>query len=166
MLRHSAAYTSIVRATLRGTLVEALLATRPATVYERIARGAGATSWYYCSDGSALARIAELLRPGSVVSFYFDERLARHAWSPDLPARIMRIVAETGDAVVGSLRPDGVVIDAILILSKADLDEGLAELGPVSELYCGAAPSRDNDGVNAVTFQLPDEDGVVRPHPH
>jgi hypothetical protein len=162
-----AAYTSIVQTTLRTTPVGALLTDgRPATVYERIARGGGATNWYYCPDPETLPRIEERLQPGSVVSFYFDDRFARHAWSSNLPTMIMQIVADTGDAIIGTLRADGVTIDAVLILSRSDLDEELAELGPVAELFCGATPSRDNDGTDAVTFQLPDEDGVVRPHPH
>jgi hypothetical protein len=82
MLRTSDSFTSIAHSTLAMTPVGKLLETSGAVVLERIARGGGATNWYSCSGQSQLEMIEARLLPGSVVSFYFDERIRLGPLSP------------------------------------------------------------------------------------
>lgn len=68
-------FISAVRSALQTTCVSAALAKGHAIVLERIACGAGATRWYFCRNEDALRAIETELSPGSVVSFFFDERI-------------------------------------------------------------------------------------------
>jgi len=160
------AFKAIVHALLSGTAVPGLLASRSAVVLERIARGGGATRWYHCPGAAALGAIEEKLSPGSVTSFYFDGRIRRARPSPAVVADIEKIIAEAGDAVLGTLREDGIGIAGETIVSSGDLRETLSTIDPSTEVFYGAFPGRDDDGVAAVTVTLPDRDGVVRAHPH
>ena len=155
-----------VHAVLERTRVRDLLASADAIVLERIARGAGATDWYYCSSSKELDVIEARLRPGSVISFYFDGRIRKTADQTALVADVEAIIAEMGDAVVGALGADGVEINMEVVVSRDDLAEVLSSIGPVPQLFYGAFPARDDDGMVAVTVTLPDADGIVRAHPH
>jgi hypothetical protein len=143
-----------------------LLRARPAIVLERIARGGGATTWFHCHNQNQLDAIAAQLHPGSVVSFYFDDRIAYRHYTPQLHQQMLRIIAATGDLVVGQLAPDGLHIEVDYPATPNDLDEYTQTLGTHSHVYVGAFPGRDNDTTNAVTLTLPDLDGVTRAHPH
>jgi hypothetical protein len=146
--------------------VPRLLQDHPAIVLERIARGGGATSWYHCHDQNHLAAIIAELRPGSLVSFYFDDRIAYRRYTPQLHQQMLHTIAETGDVVVGQLTPDALHIDVHHPGSPGDLDEYTQTLGTHSRVYVGAFPAPDNDGIHAVTITLPDFDGITRTHPH
>src|SRR5687767_6182536 len=123
-------WTDLVLATLAETPVRRLLETKPAVVFSRIARGGGATDWHYCSDVTKLEALAGRLRPGSVVSFYFDDRIRRAPRSRQLVVEIEKIIEETGDAMVGVLAEDGIDIEADLAVSPMDLAEVLSESPP------------------------------------
>jgi hypothetical protein len=146
--------------------VPRLLQTRPAIVLERIARGAGETQWYHCPDHAHLGAITTELRPGSVVSFYFDDRIAHRHYTPQLHQQMLDTIAHTRDVVVGQLALDGLHIEVDYIGTPGDLDEYTQTLGTHSQIYVGAFPARDNDDTNAVTLTLPDLDGITRAHPH
>jgi hypothetical protein len=161
-----ASYVLLVRGTIAATPVHDRLRSSDAVVLERIARGGGATCWYYCRDHDHLGRIEEMLSPGSVVSFYFDGRLRRSGYSSRLLDDINEVLKERGEVVVGSLATDGLRIEASIVVSSEDLRECLAEVGTSSPVFYGTFPARDNDGVAAVTVTLPDRDGVRRAHPH
>lgn len=135
-------------------------------VLERIARGGGETRWYLLQSDSQLDTLVRLLTPGSVVSFYFDGRIERVRYGPDVLKRILTIINMTGDAVVGLLGADGMTLEIESIAGPTDLAEFTATLGLDSTVFVGAFPARDNDGSAAVTVVLPDADGVVRAHPH
>jgi hypothetical protein len=75
------------------------------------------------------------------------------------------IIERDGEAVLGALRPSGIAADTDFP-SSADEADDFARDHPNSTIIVGAFPAPDDDGVNAVTFDLPDADGVVRPHPH
>jgi hypothetical protein len=81
-------------------------------------------------------------------------------------ADIEKILIETGDVTVGVLQIDAVRINAELIVSTTELAELAENLSPAIELFYGAFPARDNDGIRAITVTLPDLDGVIRAHPH
>jgi hypothetical protein len=156
----------MITAAIDSTPVVRQLAERPAVVLERLPRGGGATRWYLIRDVDQLSDLAGMLTPGSAVSFYFDGRIERKYLDEDLVGVILDLVQVHGDAVVGVLSPDGVVIDVELVSGVGDLSEFLGATVDGTELFVGAFPGRDDDGVNAITLDLPDCDGVVRRHPH
>jgi hypothetical protein len=137
-----------------------------AIVLERIARGGGATRWFACRNRAQLQSVVAELLPGSCVSFYFDDRISCRPFTSQVNEEILRIIRETGDAVVGQAGLDGVHLDMEIIAGPIELREYTDILGSRSKLYFGAFPARDNDGRRAVTLVLPDADGVIRTHPH
>jgi hypothetical protein len=158
-------------ADLAGTLIAAsavagLLMRRPAMVLERIARGGGATRWYRLSTADDLARLCERLSPGSVVSFYFDERIEYLPLDDEATVRILEIASAEGSAVVGRLGPDSLEIIVDYVSGANELGEFVETVRHGEMVFVGAFPGRDDDGQNAVTFTLPDSDGVTRGHPH
>lgn len=155
-----------VHAAIAATPIPDRLREKDAIVLERIAYGGGATNWYYCTNPEGLLAIEAALRGGSVVTFCFDDRFV---WSEDLAAveqAANRILESEGCCLVGALCTDGYRLDAQVVLDRIDIEQTIAELTPRGRLVYGGFPARDNDGVAAVTLQLPDADGVVRPHPH
>ena len=99
-------FADLARTLIAASAVAGLLLKRPAMVLERIARGGGATHWYGLSTADDLARICEKLSPGSVVSFYFDERIEYLPLDDEATVRILEIAQAEGSAVVGRLGPD------------------------------------------------------------
>lgn len=165
-MKDSVEFLAIVHAALARTRVPDLLASKAAVVLERIARGGGATEWYYCRGTAELGAVEGKLSPGSVVSFYFDERIRSASYSPQLGTDIAKVIDDTGDAVVGVLGEDGIEIHVDIVVSGDDLAEVMAATSPASRVFYGSFPSRDDDGMRAVTVTLPDRDGIVRGHPH
>lgn len=151
---------------LRHAGVAGRLAEVPAVVLERIARGGGATNWYYCSDESALSHVEQRLSPGSVVSFYFDDRIKRGSSKSDLSQTVLRVLEREPDCVVGVLGPGRIEIDVCYVTGQGDLDEFVDSLPAGAVFFYGEFPARDSDGVQAITVVIPDPDGVVRDHPH
>jgi hypothetical protein len=64
-----------VRTAVSATPIGDLLSAKSGVVLERIARGGGATNWYYCPKKSSLEVVESKFSPGSIVSFYFDDRI-------------------------------------------------------------------------------------------
>ncbi|MDH5650959.1 MAG: hypothetical protein OEZ39_03690 [Gammaproteobacteria bacterium] len=159
-------YKSIVHDCLSSTDIEKNLKVKDAVVLERIARGGGATNWYYCNNVAAFNALKNELSPGSVVSFYFDERIEKCSYSKELNFKIEEIITRTGDCVVGLLKKDAINIDVDYVTSAKELSEFVSQLEPCYSFFYGQFPARDNDGSNAITITLPDEDGIVRAHPH
>jgi hypothetical protein len=159
--------------TIADSPIPQLLAARAAIVLERIARGGGATQWYRCLDQTDLDAITSRLSPGSVVSFYFDDRIACRRYTAELHQQMLELMntlrglpGETGEIVVGRLAADELHIEVDLPDGPESLDDLIALLGSHSSLYYGRYPGRDNDGIHAVTLTLPDHDGILRAHPH
>jgi len=100
------------------------------------------------------------------VSFYFDGRLDWHAYDATIAQTILAIAERDGDAIVGKLAADGISVEVDYVASEADLNEFAETLRSGQEVLVGAFPARDNDGQLAITVDLPDRDGIVRPHPH
>ena len=122
--------------------------------------------WYHCCGKQQLETVEALLSPGSVVSFYFDDRIHKASYTPELRSIIEKIITETGDAVLGLLNKDGLHIDEEIVAGSNGITEFAAALDSETHIFYGAFPARDNDGIKAVTLTLPDLDGIVRPHPH
>jgi len=143
-----------------------LLETHDAVILERIAMGAGATNWYYCKSTSQLGVIEAQLSPGSAVSVYFDDRIRNAFYSPAIKLEMENIIVRTGDVVLGLLCEDQLHVDVTFVDNARQLAEETSGIDSTSQIFYGAFPVRDNDGVRAVTVVLPDADGTVRPHPH
>ena len=159
-------FVTLAQAVLDGTTARQRLAeTQEAVVVERIARGAGATSWYLLRCSDDLDALAARIRPGSRVSLYFDNRFMIGDFGDDARKAAVGIIERDGEAVLGALRPSGIEADTDFP-SSADEADDFARDHPNSTIIVGAFPAPDDDGVNAVTVDLPDADGVVRPHPH
>jgi hypothetical protein len=159
--------------TIVDSPVPQLLTSRGAIVFERIARGGGATTWYRCPDPARLTTLSAHLRPGSVISFYFDDRITHCRYTAEVRERMLELMrqlrdvpGETGEIVVGHLDPDELHITVDYSGSPEELDEFTQTLEPHPWIYYGRIPGRDNDGTNAVTLALPDLDGITRAHPH
>ena len=132
---------------------------------ERIARGGGATNWYVIQTADDLQTLAERLRPGSLVSFYFDDRLVIGPIDREARAAILEIAERDTSAVVGALDERDIQLTVDFPSSGSELDEFVTEHEGATFVF-GRFPSSDDDGSSAVTLTLPDADGVARPHPH
>src|SRR5882724_3191146 len=159
-------FISVVHAALAATPISERLAVSGAVVLERMARGGGATSWYYCPDKTNLEGVEAKLRPGSVVSFYFDSRIQSSLYSFEMKLSVERIIAETGEVIIGVLGEDHLHINVEVITGSDELNEFVSNISSTSRVFYGVFPARDNDGVHAVTVTLPDVEGIIRPHPH
>jgi hypothetical protein len=152
-------------ATITAAGVHRRLAEDDAIVLERLARGAGATRWYRVATTEDLAALAGRVRPGSLVSFYFDDRIANSLVSQAVRDRVMAIAAQDHDAVVAAGGAD-IDLRTDFVSDSAELEEFLQSLAPGESLFYGRFPAADDDGHAAITVVLPDADGVVRPHPY
>jgi hypothetical protein len=135
-------------------------------VLERLARGGGATRWYVADDTSQLRDVVSRLRPGSCVSFYRDGRIKRAPFGDEVEVELMEDIVRDGDALLGWRIPGIPELAMEVVSGPMDMSELAVEATAQSEVFYGAVPGRDNDGVNAITLVLPDADGVRRDHPH
>ena len=147
--------------TARGRLAEA----QRAVVIERIARGAGATRLYVLYRTDDLDTLAARVRPGSRVSLYFDDRFTIGEFGDEARGAIVNITERDGEAVIGAVSPPEIEAEVDFPSSAEEADEFAFEHSG-STMIVGPFPAPEVDGVNAVTVDLPDADGVVRAHPH
>jgi hypothetical protein len=152
---------------IEATAVPRLLASSVggAIVFERVANSSE-TRWYSLRDLKQLSVLAASLRPGSMVSFYFDGRIATGTYGADVRREILRTAAPSADVIIGALGADGLELDIGYICGERDLDDYPEILNLGATVIYGPYPGRDDDGENAVTLVLPDLDGVVRGHPY
>jgi hypothetical protein len=164
----SNSFSDLALSAIEGRSLSRLLAEKAggAVVLERIARGAGATRWYLLRDADDVPALAESLSPGSRVSFYLDARLALRPYDDTVASEILAIAQADRDSVVATPRSEGLEMDVEFIAGEDELQEFTARLPSGASVVYGRFPAADDDGVSAVTVDLPDRDGVVRPHPH
>lgn len=160
------AYADLVRGALQQSEIPRLLSERPAVVLERVARGAGTTRWFHVQSVRDLEPLCARLAPGSIVSFYFDDRISMRPFDDATVALILDIASARGDAVVGRISTDGLEVLTEFIAGPNELGEFADGLAAGSTVYVGAFPAPDSDDRDAVTLTLPDRDGVTRGHPH
>jgi hypothetical protein len=137
-----------------------------AIALERLARSAGATNWFVLHDTGQLDDLAARLSPGSTLSFYFDGRLASREYDSSVANEIVRIAGRDLQAVVGKVSADGMTLEVDFVSNQSELEDFTRAFPPGTRFFFGAYPGRDNDGIRAVTIDLPDADGVVRRQPH
>jgi hypothetical protein len=161
----------MIRKTITSQLLDAygvtaLLRKGRAVVLERIARSGGAVSWFLCNDEKTLPDINDRFKPGSVVSFYFDDRM-KICRANDLPIDdIGTIIDDTGECVVGRIADNGIDIDAVEFFSSTEIRTEFSDQHADAMLIYGPFPAREYSPSVAITFILPDDDGVFRAHPH
>lgn len=86
--------------------------------------------------------------------------------SPKLMARVRRMLADTGEVLIGGIGQDGVSLEMVVVVGNSELAELEEQLLDHESVFYGVFPGTDNDGTAAITCILPDADGVVRKHPH
>jgi hypothetical protein len=72
----------------------------------------------------------------------------------------------TATLFVATPRAEGIEIDVEFIAGDEELRDFAAGLASRARVVYGRFPAADDDGVRAITFDLPDRDGIFRPHPH
>lgn len=154
-----------VHAALIRTPIIHRLRAASAVVLERLARGGGGSRWYYCPDEAHLVAVETRLRPGSLVSFYFDDRIQSGLYSSDIKAKVLTIPAKSGP-LIGPLNNDGIEIDMIVDVDPGELEEYNSVLLSAKRVFYGEFPGSDSDEFNSITLTLPDADGVTRKHPY
>lgn len=137
-----------------------------AVVLERIALGGGRTRWFHVTGHREFDALVALLHHGSIVSFYFDQRIRRVRSGPELDKFALETIRSTGEVCLGMMSADGITIDMDFVGGPNDYADATSLLGDDSVVYVGPFPARDNDGSRAITLTLPDADGIVRAHPH
>jgi len=155
---------------VHALLIKALIYQKPtdttAVILERFARGGGQVRWYYLPYLSKLNEIETMWRPGSSVSLYFDNRIKFLNYSNDIATYAKEILLRDREVLLGKLDSSLIKIEMEIISGPIELSEYVANISLTEQVFCGAFPGKDNDGVNAVTVIIPDEDGAVRNHPY
>lgn len=149
-----------------------------AVIYERRAWAGGATDWYYCPDETQLKAIELLMGAGSIVEFFFGQRIESALDTPETKSRIIQLISElpkNSCMFIGTLSEDGIHIYMEDINHPDQLDF-LEEIDFTSSqrIFYGKESINQNpknladegDGFHTVKLTLPDADGVVRAHPH
>ncbi|CAN5266329.1 hypothetical protein BH11MYX1_BH11MYX1_43980 [soil metagenome] len=138
------------------------VATEDCTVLERPAAEGEPLAWFYCRDQSDLNEIANQLRAGSAVSFFFDDRIEALVDS-DTTRSIITTTCADHEIALGALGLDGLRIEMSFARNAEEVALALPPLDDGAQLvFFGAFPGRDNDGTWAITLTLPEVDGVVR----
>ncbi len=161
-----AAYLQQVHDLLTSTPAAAWLTRHePVVVFERYAMGGGGTAWYRLTAPSDLADVEQRMRPGSLVTFFFRGPFRLEPYSDAVIAEIEGIARDTGEVVAGWHTAPGVEL-AVDYLVGSEVRAYFQHILPAATVFFGRFPRPDEDGPEEVTVQLPDLDGVVRPHPY
>jgi hypothetical protein len=153
---------------IRGRLIERLTplvaSVDGVIILERVARGGGATRWFYCRSMAEVVELLPSFRRGSRVGFYFDDRIRREPFSDEVGERINAIATATGEVFLGRERLGEPELE-MDFFSPEELPRRLSGQ-PVDEVvYYGVFPKTEDDGDSALIYTPPDDDGVVRPQP-
>lgn len=122
--------------------------------FERNPRAAGAMNWYVAERREDLVKIVYALHPGCLVSFYFDKRICRGPYTEKVRTELLDTIRRDGKALIGWLAPDGFRIDMVVVAGSGELDEEVRDAESGKDVFYGAYPGPDNDGVDAITVTL------------
>ena len=151
---------------LRTKRVFERLARDAAIILERVARGGGETHWFVCKSAADLDAIVRRLRPGSALTFYFDNRLRIESAGDSLSTRIAEEFHRHRNCVVGLVSDGELEVAVEFLETPEELQECVRSMQVGTNVFYGAFPRWDDDYDNAITVYLPDEDGITRRHPH
>jgi hypothetical protein len=161
---HDRRVTNNIRDRLIERLTPLMASADGVIILERVARAAGATRWFYCRSMAEVEELLPSFRWGSRVGFFFDNRIRRQPFSEEVGEQITDIATVTGEVLLGREGPAEPELE-MDFLSPDELPERLAGLRVDEVVYYGAFPAMDEDGVSAVSYTPPDDDGIVRPQP-
>jgi hypothetical protein len=145
--------------------VDERMAGQRIVVWERLARAAGYTRWYVVTNLSDMDELAAELRAGSIVWFNVGGRYTFGPLDESVHAQLMAVAARDGAAVVADGPVNGIEWRAADIAGDDDFTNFAADHPPGSLVFYGPYPGPDAME-DAVSAQVPDADGVVRPQPH
>ncbi len=75
-------------------------------------------------------------------------------------------ITKSGELVIGYPSSESVELDMEIISGPGELAEELMLHPEGSVVVWGQWPARGNDGSDAITMNLVDDDGILRRHPH
>jgi hypothetical protein len=139
---------------------------REVVIVERLARGGGATRWFFARSRAELDQVFDMLHGGSCVSFYFANQLHVETDNEAARQRMFEEITSEKDLVLGYPSAMGVAVDMELISGPGELAEQLMHHPEGSLAVWGKWPARANDGHDGITLNLVDADGTLRAHPH
>jgi hypothetical protein len=139
---------------------------RQIVILERLARAGGAARWFFVTSRTMLDDVFNVLRGGSSVSFYFSGHLHVEIDNEAARQEMFDEITRCGEIVLGYPAPDQAQLEMAIISGPSELTECLILHSEGSLVVWGEWPARENDGESAITADLVDADGVLRPHPH
>lgn len=139
---------------------------RQIVILERFARAAGAARWFFISSPTMLEEVFEMFRGGSSLSFYFAGHLHVDVDYDAVRQAMFDEVTHRGELVLGYPARNDSQLDMAIISGPSELAEYLMFHPEGSLAVWGGWPTRENDGVDAITVHLVDADGILRMHPH
>lgn len=139
---------------------------REIVILERLARGGGATRWFFARSRVELDLVFDVLHGGSCVSFYFSNQLHVENDTEPVRQRMFEEITSEKELVLGYPSAAGVEVDMELISGPGELAEQLMHHPEGSLAIWGKWPAREDDGHDGITINLIDADGTLRTHPH
>jgi hypothetical protein len=123
-------------------------------VLERVARGGGATRWFFCRSLAEANAVLPDLRPGSRVGFFFDDRIRREPFSDQVESEMFDLTATTGEVLFGRELGEGPELQ-MDCLAASEISEALAAVRSGETVYYGVFPVVEDDGVTCIAFVPP-----------
>jgi hypothetical protein len=135
-------------------------------VLERLARAGGAVKWYFIRSQEDFDRVLLMFRGGSCVSLYFADQLHVELDTDRVRQRMFDVVTSEGELVAGYPSGSDPEVDIEVISGPGELGSYLMSHPEGLLIVWGIWPARDNNGYDAITIDLVDQDGILRNHPH
>jgi hypothetical protein len=139
---------------------------RRVLVLEKIARGAGQTCWFLIRSHKDVEVVAEAVRPGSAVQIYVDPTVALEGYASQemLPSLepVVAVVRPTENDLVALAPSDDDPRCEHGFVDPNEIPEWLQECEGRYVVFRYYPQLGEEDAEATV----PDEDGVVRGHPH
>ena len=116
---------------------------------------------------ASLPNVSAILRPGSVVSFYYGNQIRIGSYGDDVKRQIADKINVFGDCLVAvRSRAGSLALNPEFLTHTHEIAELDSELEIGTEVFFGPYPEKEDDKKRAITITMPDSDGVTRGHPH
>jgi hypothetical protein len=135
-------------------------------ILERLARGGGASRWYYATSEEQFKNALSHLRGGSIVSLFFGDELNVDLDTDEARQRMFDQVSPSREIIIGYPEDNLSILRVDLVTGPSELSEVLIHHPEGETVVWGKWPSAKQDGHSVFTLRLVDEDGVLRSHPH